>query len=209
MTKRLQYACGFGMMIAEVMIVMRRLLCLLTATVMALALCGCNMLGDTMILDEYPAQDLYATFTAVRDGTLKVQIPRTETIPKVRASIVRSADYYERMASVYLYNESDYYITVHGYAWIADASAPQDANKAIYFYTDKSVSNASYNIRLDPGNNTYLLYEVLFVSEFEPTKDSVFFLFFQHEDTEYVGAATADNEFVFWPLTQTIKAEKQ
>ena len=192
----------------EVMDVYRRILCLLTVLALTFALCGCSMIGSTAVLDKYPAQNLYATYAAIRDGTLKVNISRTETIPKLRTSIVGSAEYYERMATLYLYNESSFYVTVHGYAWVAEESDPSGAQKAIYFNNEKNVSNASYNIRLDPGNNTYLLYEVLFVPQFEPSEDSIYFLFFQHEDTEYVGAATAGNEFVYWPLSQTIDAGK-
>ena len=192
----------------EVMDVYRRILCLLTVLALTFALCGCSMIGSTAVLDKYPAQNLYATYAAIRDGTLKVNISRTETIPKLRTSIVGSAEYYERMATLYLYNESSFHVTVHGYAWVAEESDPSGAQKAIYFNNEKNVSNASYNIRLDPGNNTYLLYEVLFVPQFEPSEDSIYFLFFQHEDTEYVGAATADNEFVYWPLSQTVDAGK-
>ena len=192
----------------EVMDVYRRILCLLTVLALTFALCGCSMIGSTAVLDKYPAQNLYATYAAIRDGTLKVNISRTETIPKLRTSIVGSAEYYERMATLYLYNESSFHVTVHGYAWVAEESDPSGAQKAIYFNNEKNVSNASYNIRIDPGNNTYLLYEVLFVPQFEPSEDSIYFLFFQHEDTEYVGAATADNEFVYWPLSQTVDAGK-
>jgi hypothetical protein len=191
---------------AEVMIMRRRILCLFIVLTLAIGCTGCNLIGDTMVLDNYPAQNLYATYTAIRDGTLKVRVPRTETIPNLTASMIRSPDYYERMAELYLYNESSFYITVHGYAWIGETTDPGSAHKAIYFNNEKNVSNATYNVRLDPGSNTYLLYEVLFVPEFEPTKDSVYFLFFRHEDTEYVGAATAENEFVYWPLSQTIDA---
>lgn len=193
------------MMDTEVIAMPRRLYCLLLVLSLSVALCGCNMRGDTQILDRYPADKLYETFTAVRDGTLKVQIPRTETVPKVRMAMIQSPDYYERTASLYIYNESSYFVTIHGYAWVAETTDLANAHQAIYYYNEKQVANADYNIRLDPGNNTYLLYEVINVPAYEPTKNSICFLFFSHEDTEYVGAATADDQFVIWPLTQTIQ----
>lgn len=193
------------MMVTEVIPMRRRILCLLLILSLCTALCACNMRGDTSILDQYPAEKLYETYKAIQDGSLKVQIPRTETIPKLRSAMIQSPDYYERMASLYFFNESSFYVTVHGYAWIAETTDMKDAHQAIYYYNEKQVANADYNIRLDPGNNTYLLYEVLYVPDYVPTKDSIYFLFFQHEDTEYVGAATAEDEFVFWPLTQTIE----
>ena len=183
----------------------RRILCVLLILSLSAVFCACNMRGDTLVLDQYPADKLYETFTAVQNGTLKVQIPRTETVPKIRTAMMQSPDYYERMASLYFYNESSYYVTIHGYAWVAETTDLKDAHQAIYYYNEKKVANADYNIRLDPGNNSYLLYEVLYVPDHVPSMNSIYFLFFRHEDTEYVGAATAEDEFVFWPLEQTIK----
>ena len=193
------------MMKQEVVFMRRRLLCLLLILSFCFACSACNMRGDTVNLDLYPAQKLYDTYTAICDGKLKVNVPRTETIPEFRTAVLQSPAYLERMASLYFYNNSTYYLTIHGYAWAAETTDLKNANKAIYYNNDKHVANADYEIRLDPGNNTYLLYEVLFVPEYIPTKDSIYFLFFRYEDTEYVGAATAENEFVFWPLTQTIE----
>ncbi len=193
------------MMDEEVVIMFRRCLCVLLVLSLAAVCCACNMRGDTSVLDQYPADKLYETYQAIKNGSLKAKIPRTETIPKLRSAMMQSPDYYERMASLYLYNESSFFVTVHGYAWIAETTDLTNAHRAIYYYNEKQVANADYNIRLDPGNNTYLLYEVLLVPDYLPTTDSIYFLFFRHEDTEYVGAATADDEFVFWPLTQTIE----
>ncbi len=183
----------------------RRIFCVLLAFSLMVVCSACNMRGDTSPLDNYPVQKLYETFTAIRDGTLKVQIPRTETIPSLRTSMMQSPDYLDRMAALYFYNESTYHVNIHGYAWIAETTDLDNAHQAIYFHNEKGVANADYNIRLDPGNNTYLLYEVLFVPKYTPTLDSIYFLFFQYEDTEYAGAATADNSFVFWPLSQTVE----
>ena len=193
------------MMDAEEICLRRRFLCILLALSLAVICCSCNMRGDTQVLNQYTAEALYKTYTAVQNKALKLQIPRTETVPELRTTMMQSPDYYERMASLYLYNESEYYITIHGYAWIAETTDIKNTHQAIYYYNEKKVANADYNIRLDPGNNTYLLYEVLYVSQHIPTADSIYFLFFRHEDTEYVGAATADDNFVFWPLTQTLK----
>lgn len=183
----------------------RRILCLALVLWMITMCSACNMRGDTSTLSLYPAQRLYDTYVAIRDGKLKVQIPRTETVPQIRTAMMQSPDYYSSMASLYFYNESTFYLTIHGYAWIAESTDPDNAHEAIYYYNEKKVANADYNIRLDPGNNSYLLYEVLFVPKHTPTKDSVYFLFFQYEDTEYVGAATAEDTFVYWPLSQTVK----
>lgn len=183
----------------------RRFLCLALVLLLSFLCCSCNMRGDMSTLDQYPAEKLYETFTAVQDGTIKVQIPRTETVPAIRTAMMQSPDYYERMASMYFYNESSFFVTVHGYAWIAETTDIKNAHKAIYYYNEKKVANADYDIRLDPDKNAYLLYEVLLVPSYTPTKNSLYFLFFRYEDTEYVGAATSEDEFVFWPLSQTIQ----
>ena len=183
----------------------RKILCILLILSLTAACTACNMRGDTSVLDSYPAQKLYETYAAIRNGTINVQIPRTETMPKITTSMMQSAANRERTASLYLYNESSYHVTIHGYAWITDKTDLENAKQAIYFNNEKDVANADYEIRLDPGNNTYLLYEVLFVPEHKPTMNSIYFLFFRYEDTEYAGAATAENEFVSWPLTQTIQ----
>lgn len=183
----------------------RRILCLLLVLSLSAACCACNMRGDTSALDKYPVQNLYDTFAAIRNGALKVEIPRTETIPDISTTIIQNPAYHNRMASVYFYNQSSFHVTIHGYAWIAETADLKNAKQAIYFNNEKNVANANYEVRLDPGNNTYLLYEVLFVPEHKPNESSIYFLFFKFEDTEYAGAATADNEFVFWPLSQTIE----
>jgi hypothetical protein len=193
------------MMKAEVVLMRRRILCLLLVLSLSVSCCACNMRGSTEVLIKYPAQKLYDTYIAIQDGSLKVQVPRTETIPELHTTMMQSPEYYDRMASLYFYNDSSYYLTIHGYAWIAESTDLDDAHQAIYFNNEKNVANANYEIRLDPGNNTYLLYEVLFVPKHSPTIDSVYFLFFRYEDTEYAGAATAENEFVFWPLSQTLE----
>ena len=182
---------------------MKKAVSVLLAAALTLLCCACNMRGSIVAFDLYDPEKLYNTYTAILDGSLKVSVDRTETIPELRTALVQTPDYYQNMATLYFYNESKYHVTVYGYAWIAEQSHPQDASKAIYFNTEKKVANSSYKIRIDPGNNTYLIYELLNGKEYTATEDAIYFLFFRYEETEYVGASTG-NDFIFWPASQTV-----
>ena len=183
----------------------RKIACILLAALVALLCCACNMRGNTQILDTYSAKQIYATYKAVADGSLQISVNRTETIPTLRTAIVDNTSLSAYRASLYFYNESSYYVSIHGYAWVAkQTDDANDAHKAIYFNSEKEVANSSYEIRIDPGRNTYLQYELADGCNHTPDVDSIYFIFFQHEETEYVGAVTAD-DLVFWPLEQTLK----
>ncbi|MBQ7545508.1 MAG: hypothetical protein IJT41_00890 [Clostridia bacterium] len=138
---------------------------------------------------------------------MKISVNRTETIPSLTTSFVDSSSLVQNRASLYIYNnkQSTYYVSIHGYAWITDSVDPEkNAHKAIYFNNETQVANSTYEIRVDPDRNTYLLYELADGASHRPTKESVYFIFFLHEDTEYAAAVTADG-IAFWPLEQTFK----
>ncbi|MBQ7542836.1 MAG: hypothetical protein IJT44_11160 [Clostridia bacterium] len=116
---------------------MKKAVSVLLAAALTLLCCACNMRGSIVAFDLYDPEKLYNTYTAILDGSLKVSVDRTETIPELRTALVQTPDYYQNMATLYFYNESKYHVTVYGYAWIAEQSHPQDASKAIYFNTEK------------------------------------------------------------------------
>ena len=186
---------------------MKRLCCFMLAVLLAVLCCGCSMRGNTLVLDTYSPQALYNTYCAIQDGTLKVSVNRAEKIPSVHTLIVDNSELSPNRASLYFYNdkESSFYVSIHGYAWVTQSDEPaKKAHKAIYFNSETEVANSGYEIRLDPARNTYLSYELIDGTEHNPDKNTLYFIFFLHEETEFVGAVTKDN-FVFWPLEQTLK----
>lgn len=186
---------------------MKKAVCLLLAAILALLCCGCNIRGNTTVLDRYSPQALYNTYCAIQDGKLKISVNRTETIPSLTTSIVDSSTLVQNRASLYIYNnkQSTYYVSIHGYAWITDSIDPEkNAHKAIYFNNETQVANSTYEIRVDPDRNTYLTYELTDDTSHRPFKESIYFIFFRHEETEYAAAVT-ENGIVFWPLEQTVK----
>lgn len=182
----------------------RRILCLLFVAILIAFCGGCALRGNTIVLDNYSPQKLYNTYKAIKDGSLKVKVNRTETIPSMQTTIVDNSQLTKNRVALYLYNDSEYYATIHGYSWITRKDdVKNNAHKAIYFNVDKEVANSTYEVRIDPERNTYLQYELLDNVSNQPVNDAIYFIFFKYEETEYVGAATAE-DFVFWPIEQTV-----
>ena len=180
---------------------MKRLFALLTACVL-LFLCGCEMRGDTVELDLYPADALLRTYTAIQKEEIEMTYTNTETLPKIQAQILNHTGKTARIINIYPYNESTYDVTVYGYMWFVNGEKQQC--KGIFYNAEKKVANATYKVKLDTGVNGYCLYELLVNEPIMLDEDTVAFLFFKYEDTEYVAAITHGNEIVYWPKDQTL-----
>ena len=179
---------------------MKRMLALLLA-VLPLFLCGCEMRGNTLELDMYPADALVRTYTAILRDEIEMTYSDTETLPEFRAQLLNHAGKTARIVNVYVYNESTYNIKMHGYVWFVSGEAQ---NKGIYYNAEKKVANSTYQIDLDTGANGYFLYELLVSEPITIEEDAVVFLFFRYEDTEYIAAVDHEQNLVYWPKDQTL-----
>ena len=189
---------------------MKRTFCILFICLFLFSLSACDLRGSTSVLDSYSANDLLNTYEAICAETLKVKYPINETLPKVNTFLVDSKDYFSNVVTFYLYNQSDYFIQVMGYAWlIQPIDNKMNGYKMIYYNLEKKVSNATYKIKIDPASNAYFPFESLDKKIGTPDINAMIFFFFHYEDTDYVGCTNANRDlpFVCWPLSQTLKGE--
>ncbi len=187
---------------------MKRIVCLLlTLVFLILSFSACSIRGNTSILDTYNAESLVATYEAILSGDHTVSYPVNETVPNLNTFLVDSKEYFSNVVTFYLYNQSDFFIQVKGYAWLIQ---PIDDDlhgyKLLYYNAEKHVSNASYKIRIDPACNAYFPFESLDRQIGTPDTNALLFFFFRYEDTDYVGCANAyrDRDFICWPVSETI-----
>ena len=168
-----------------------------------LFLCGCEMRGNTLELDLYPADALLRTYEGIRRQEVDVTYSNTETLPKIQAQLLNHTGKQARIINVYVYNESVYNIKIHGYIWFVSGESKV---KGIYYNAEKKVANSTYKVNLDNGINGYCLYELLVNTPIVLAEESIVFLFFKYEDTEYIVAVNSENEIVYWPKEQTLSA---
>ena len=168
-----------------------------------LALCGCEMRGNTLELDLYPADALLRTYDGIRRQEVDITYSNTETLPKIQAQILNHAGKQARIINVYVYNESVYNIRMHGYTWFISGESQA---KGIYYNAEKKVANSTYKVNLDTGTNGYFLFELLVDEPITLAEESVVFLFFKYEDTEYIAAVNSEKEIVYWPKDQTLSS---
>ena len=162
------------------------------------------------MLDLYKAQDLLNTYEAIRSEQLKVTYPINETLPKVNTFLVDSKEYFSNVVTFYLYNQSEYFIQIMGYAWlIQPIDSQMNGYKLLYFHPEKKVANSTYKIRLDPACNAYFPFEALDKKIGDTDINAMVFFFFHYEDTDYIGCTNANRDlpFVYWPLSQTLTNE--
>ena len=179
---------------------MKRILASVLACLL-LFLCGCEMRGNTLELDLYPADALIRTYTAVLKNEIEMTYPTTETLPSFRAQILNHAGKSARIINIYVYNESTYNIKMHGYIWFVSGG---NQIKGIYYNAEKKVANSTYEVNLDTEVNGYCLYELLVDKPIEIEDGAVVFLFFKYEDTEYIAAVDHEQHLVYWPKDQTV-----
>lgn len=178
---------------------MKRIIACLLVGLM-LFLCGCEMRGNTVELDLNSPDALLRTYTAILKQEIEMTYTNTETLPEFRAQILNHAGKTARIINIYLYNESTYNMTVHGYMWFVNG---ETHTKGIYYNAEKKVANSTYKVNLDTGTNGYFLYELLVGEPIRIEEDSVAFLFFRYEDTEYIAAIDHEQNLVYWPKDQT------
>ena len=181
---------------------MKRALAAVCACIL-LFLCGCEMRGNTLELDLYPADALLRTYEAILKEEISIQYPNTETLPVLQAQILNHAGKQARIINIYVYNESVYNIKAHGYIWFVSG---ENKCKGIYYNAEKKVANSTYEVSLDTGANGYFLYELLVGDPIELDEGRLAFFYLKYEDTEYIAAINSEEELLYWPKDQTLSS---
>ena len=76
-------------------------------------------------------------------------------------------------------------------------------------YIDRNYNETmgfAYKVNLDTGANGYFLYELLLDEPITIGGDTIAFLFFKYEDTEYIAAVNSEKQVVYWPKQQTLSS---
>lgn len=184
--------------------------CMLCVVLFSLYACDYNIRGKLLILDEYRPKALFAAYNQFANGERKINYTLGEEKPSIRACVMNEAGIYSPTLDIYIVNESRFDIVIHGYAWVTNNLEKENTFQAIYYHRQKHVANSSYEIHMDTMHNDYLSFEVLSESKLIcASVDTVAFLFFKYEDTEYVGGMKLDGNFICWPLTDTIPEHEQ
>ena len=190
----------------------KRILSLLLICSLLFSLCACDidLRGKLIILDTYKPKTLFETYRQFASGERKVNYTLGEEKPSIRACVMNEPGVYSPTLDIYVVNESRYDIVIHGYAWETNNLEKENTCQAIYYHRQKHVSNSSYEIHMDTMHNDYLSFEVLNENSLiAASVDTMAFIFFKYEDTEYVGGMRIDGNFICWPLIDTLPSESE
>lgn len=190
----------------------KRIICVMLLCVLLFSMCACdyNIRGKLLILEEYRPNALLKAYNEFANGERKINYTLGEEKPSLRACITNEAGIFSPTLDIYVVNESRFDVVIHGYTWITNNLKEEGTCQAIYFHRQKHVSNASYEIHMDTLHNDYLSFEVLNEKGLIcPSVDSVAFLFFKYEDTEYVGGLKMSGDFICWPLVDTLPGKSE